>query len=205
MKQQTTRILYNYWNEVRRQRLAPMRFEIEPSAISGILSETFILERDDAGRYPFRLAGTRICEQFGQELRGRDIGWLAGGMAQPLGRIMEAVTREGGVAVIETEAASTDGQAVVFEVIVLPLVHPTSEVTRYLGAVSAIQPPDWLGHEMLEPTGLVGHEIIWPDGRPHTVAEKMPNQLPFSPLLASARVVRSERRQFRILDGGRKE
>src|SRR5262245_12517318 len=70
MKQRTLQILYGYWNEIRAGRLAHQRLEIEPSRIAGILSETFMLERFDAATYEFRLAGTRLCELFGSELRG---------------------------------------------------------------------------------------------------------------------------------------
>src|SRR4051794_24073887 len=77
MKQKTLHTLYGYWNEVRAGRLAPQRLEIEPSRIAGILSDTFMLERIDAATYQFRLAGTRLCELFGSELRGKSFldGW----------------------------------------------------------------------------------------------------------------------------------
>ncbi|MEO1694679.1 MAG: PAS domain-containing protein, partial [Pseudomonadota bacterium] len=47
MKHSTSHSLYAYWNEVRDGRPAPRRFEIEPSRIAHILSETLILERVD--------------------------------------------------------------------------------------------------------------------------------------------------------------
>ena len=78
MKQRTSHILFNYWNDVRGDRLAPRRFDIEPSRISKILAETFILERVDSHTYVFRLAGTKICEQFGIEFRGRNFLDFAG-------------------------------------------------------------------------------------------------------------------------------
>ena len=73
MQQPTSRQLYAYWDRVRNGRVAPRRFEIEPAKIATILPETFIVE--DAGMlgYRFRLAGTKICEHFGRELRGADL------------------------------------------------------------------------------------------------------------------------------------
>ena len=47
MQQRTNQILFAYWNDVRGERLAPRRFEIEPARIATILPETFILERLD--------------------------------------------------------------------------------------------------------------------------------------------------------------
>lgn len=205
MKQPTSRILYNYWNDIRRNRLAPSRFEIEPAQIAPILSETFILERTDEESYPFRLAGTRICERFGRELRGQDFAWLAGEDHGIVRKVLTAVTSEGAVAVIEFEADTADGRSATFEAVVMPLVHPADEVTRYLGAISAIDPPAWLGAEPLTPSGLLCHDVIWPEGRSLDLLGDHDRQLPFSPELAAARVVRFERRHFRILDGGRKE
>ena len=79
MKQRSLQILYKYWNGVRAGRIAPRRLEIEPARIAGILAETFMLERITAAEFQFRLAGSRLCELFGSELRGTDFldGWNA--------------------------------------------------------------------------------------------------------------------------------
>ena len=54
MREVITQALYGYWNEIRAGRLAPKRFEIEPSLIAGILPDTFILERVDNDTSRFR-------------------------------------------------------------------------------------------------------------------------------------------------------
>ena len=87
----------------------------------------------------------------------------------------------------------------------MPLTHGQTGVSRYLGSFAAIDPPFWLGHETLVPSRLVRYSLIWPDGRPHAVVAQANRQAPFVAELARARVVRQNRRQFRILDGGRKE
>ncbi len=73
MRDAVSQHLYTYWNEIRGSRLAPKRFEIEPSRISAILPDTFVLERIDTATSRFRLAGTRICEAFAAEFRGLNI------------------------------------------------------------------------------------------------------------------------------------
>jgi hypothetical protein len=203
MKQRTSQILYRYWNEVRGTRLAPTRFEIEPGRITEILSETFIVEGGGEGSFKFRLAGTRMCEQLGRELRGREfLELFSGDDENVLRRSLEAVTGQGAVGIYEIEARDPAGRPVTFEVVLLPLVHTGQTISRYLGAVSAIDPPLWLGTVPLTPTGLLRHALHWPDGRPHEVIARG-NQAPFLQGLASARVVRHQRRQFRVLDGGR--
>lgn len=206
MKSRTSQILYSYWNEVRGTRIAPRRFDIEPARMSSILSETFILERALDDGYPFRLAGTRICDSFGFELRGRDFLDLAGSDdRQAILHVIEEITDRGAVGVIEIEARTADGRKAEFETLLLPLVHSRQEISRYLGSISAIDPPPWLGAERLTPLGMPRSRVLWPEGRPHVVIERAHHQAPFLPALAGARIVRSERRQFRVLDGGRKK
>jgi hypothetical protein len=205
MKQLTTRLLYDYWNDVRGERLAPTRFEIEPARMSTVLSETFILERTVKEAYPFRLAGTRICDQFGRELRGSDFLSLVGSDHRAIARALGSVTYAGAALVLDIEGETDDNRIAQFEVLVLPLLHPADQVTRYLGTISAIDPQPWLGVAPLERSWLIAHELVWPDGRPDALALDWDRQLPFASDLAAARIVRSARRQFRILDGGRKE
>lgn len=205
MKQSTTQILYNYWNDIRGARLAPSRFEIEPTHLAPILSETFILERGGEGSYLFRLAGTKVCEQFGRELRGEDFLELAVDDLGAVARGLDSVTSLGAVLQAEIEATTSDGRLAVFEAIVLPLLHPADEVTRYLGSLSAVSPPLWLGAEPIVSSWVATQTLVWPDGRPRSLAPDSENQLPFTPELVAARVVRSAHRQFRILEGGRKE
>ena len=47
-------------NEIRRDRMAPRRLEIEPARISDQLLDTFILERAGTSAFRFRLTGTRV-------------------------------------------------------------------------------------------------------------------------------------------------
>ena len=205
MKQKTSQILFAYWNGVRGERMAPRRFEIEPARIASILPETFILERLDSDTFVYRLAGTRLCEQFGTEFRGTNFldGWSEDDRHTIAQQLAQAAA-QGGVVVLDVEAGvlDTTRPRVIFEMTLMPLIHTSSQVTRLLGSVSAIDPPAWLGAERLTSKRLTGHHVMWPDGRPHALADKYRNQTPFIASLAGARLVKSERRSFRVLDGG---
>lgn len=205
MKSRTTKTLYSYWNALRGDRLAPARLEVDPGRLVNILSETFILERDRAGTFVFRLAGTRICEQFGYELRGRDFTQMAGpGHTHILDQDLVAITNHGAVGVFELEASALDGRTVVFEAIVMPLQHTQAVISRYLGSISVMgtPPPAWLGSVPLTPQTLRRNELFWPAGGPPAVTEPG-HQLPFSTATPASRIVRHERRQFRVFEGGR--
>ncbi len=205
MKQKTSQTLFAYWNDVRGDRVAPRRFEIEPARIASILPETFILERFDTDKYVYRLAGTKLCEQFGSEFRGTSFldGWQDDDRKTLL-RCLGMDCLQGGVLVMDVEAGPLDQSSprAEFEVTLMPLVHTSATVSRYLGSMSAIQPPAWLGTDRLVTRKLMAHTVIWPDGRPHAVADRSCNQAPLLSNLAGARLVKSERRTFRVLDGG---
>jgi hypothetical protein len=204
MKQKTLHTLYGYWNEVRAGRLAPQRLEIEPSRIAGILSETFMLERIDAHTYRFRLAGTRLCELFGSELRGRNFldDWSEGDRTV-LARDLATVCEQGAAAVLGLEGSSDPRHRVELEAILLPLVHGENRIVRIIGAMSPTSRPYWLGSEPLRSRRLQRHELIWPDGRPHSVVERLGRQAPVLAARAQMRIVKTGRRQFRVFEGGR--
>ena len=205
MKQRTSQLLLQYWNTVRGDRMAPHRFDIEPAQIAGILPETCILERSANGSCQFRLAGTRICDQFGRELRGVAFERLASEADRPvIEEMFAAITDQGAIGVLELTATDTEGRSLHFEALILPLLHVSGTVSRYLGAISPIKPPAWIGTSPLVPGPLASHELLWADGRPHAVIESTNRQAPFMPAMAGARIVRFDRRQFRVYDGGRK-
>lgn len=203
MKSKTTQILYTYWNEVRGNRLAPRRFEIEPSRIAPILSETFILERLDDATYRYRVAGTRICDDFGFEFRGTNFldGWLSDDHIT-LTRQLQSITRQGGVGLITFEAKTPSEERVAFECILLPLIHTRDGVDRLLGSLTRIDTPAASPDERLAMRRLKSVELIWPEGRPHAMASGSHRQSPLLPHVRNARIVRIDRRQFRVYDGG---
>lgn len=204
MRQRTSQIIFQYWNEVRGDKLAPSRLEIEPSRMGHILPETCILERTEDGACVFRLAGTRICDMLGLELRGARLTDLASpDDTLTLSRMVATVTHQGAVALMTLSAHDGEGASIAMEAVLLPLTHTGNEVTRYLGSICPIDPPTWLGLRPLTPGPLLEHELIWPDGRPHAVLDRGGTQAPFRAAMANARLVRTDRRQFRVLEGGR--
>lgn len=204
MKHQTTQQLFAYWNEVRGARVAPRRFEIEPSRIASILPDTFILERSDVGVYRYRLAGTRLCESFGMEFRGTDFldGWTAEDRSM-IERQLGSIGQQGGALLIEmTAGPEIYLRQAYFELLLLPLQHLQPTADRFIGTWCAAEPPSWLGSEPLTHRALLSCDVIWPDGRPSPVAETQDRQVPFLPHVRNSRLVRVDRRQFRVYDGG---
>ena len=203
MNTKTSQILFAYWNEVRGRRVAPRRFEIEPARIGTVLPETFILERIEGGIFRFRLAGTRILEIFGQEVRGSNFLelWTAEDRNEVAPHLTN-VTQHGGVGILGFTATAANGRSANFEAILLPLVHTDKVIDRIVGSISCISPPAWLGDSRLEQRRITAHRTIWPDGRPHAVIARGEMQAAILPNTRGARLVRFDRRQFRVYDGG---
>src|SRR6185312_7986667 len=121
--------LFSYWNELRGERLAPKRFEIEPSAIAGNLPDTFILERVNPATLRFRLAGTRICEAFGIEFRGMNLlEFFEEDDVETLQQHIAQIVSQGAVGVFQISAGTANGLSASFELLLLPLTHTRDTV-----------------------------------------------------------------------------
>lgn len=204
LKHKTSETLFAYWDKVRGNRATPRRFEIDPGRIAAILPSTFILERLDAEHFRFRLAGTKVCDMFGTELRGTNFlaGWAAADRAS-LVRHLAALTKQGAVETIHMEAAPVARPSTPFEMILLPLRHSGESIDRVLGAFSPLEPPQWLGELPLTCKRIISQELIWPSGlRQGAAGEESGDSIPVMLPAEHARIVRSERRQFRVFEGG---
>lgn len=205
MRHKATRALFAYWDELRGERLAPRRFEIEPARLGEALPDTFILERQSAGTFPFRLAGTRICDRFEREFRGHNfLGEWPARDRQTVAARLNTVSVQGGGVLVLANAETATGKSVLVEMVILPLLHCQAYADRFVGILVPLDTPDWLDWEPLVSMHLISEEIIWP-GAPSAEAGDFPFDDRQSPLLPSVRhatIVRSDRRHFRVFDGG---
>jgi hypothetical protein len=205
MKHRTSRALFAYWDSVRAQQIAPQRFEIDPSRISAILPYTFILERIDSETLRYRLAGTRMCEIFGRELRGTNFldGWSVKDRMS-LQRQVSVLGSQGAVLNLYVKLGTFENETVECEVILLPLMHATRTISRVLGALSPLSTPAWLTERPIRSKSILANELVWPGRDAHAVIARVPNDCaPDVMRERPARIVRSQRRQFRVVDGGR--
>lgn len=201
MQQNTSKLLYAYWDGVRNGRQAPFRHEIEPAHIPALLPETLIAECGGFTDYRIRLAGTRICNQFGHELRDCSLlDFWTPRDGEALESLMHTVITDGAVAVVRFAAAREDGARADFEMTLMPLIHNGSAVNRLLGCITAIDPPFWLGTARLDGHELKTFDLLWPDGAPAFLrhAEKRPAAGAEQPAWNASEV----RRRFRVVEGG---
>jgi len=200
MQQRSSQSLVQYWDEIRAGRVAPQRCEIEPAKIAALLPVTFILDCTARAGFRFRLAGTRICEQLGRELRGVDIRDMFETQdRKDLENLLQSVVAEGGIGEIEFEATCAEGREAQFEMVVMPVIHASNTVNRLLGCLTAIGPPYWLGS-----TATVRHRV--------TTLRMVPAKTVSQPakVLALAEhgpvaIASDGTRRFRVFEGGRSQ
>jgi hypothetical protein len=211
MKHTSTRALYAYWNEVRGSRLAPRRLEIQPARIGTLLLDTFILERGSGSDYRFRLAGTRVASRFGMNLKSQDfLACWRDGDRSLLDYHLSAITELGRVGLFTGEAQIAPDPAGrerpvsrMFELLVLPLVHTGQAIDRFLCLLVPLDEAATSSDNAIHGLRLLAAEAIWPDGAPKDPLLFADRQLPLSPQVRTARIVRQGRRQFRVYEGGR--
>jgi hypothetical protein len=146
MKHPLTQELYDYWNGRRGEEAMPERGDIDPAAIRRILADSFVLAAEPGQNPRFRVAGTKICELFGRELRGEDFMELWGQAdALQVHELVAAVAAEGIGVLAGVTMQAGDGLLCPLELLVLPLSHQGRGGQRMLGSLVALEQPFWLG------------------------------------------------------------
>jgi len=167
MQRESTKILFNYWNQIRGSRSAPERKDVEPTKIRQALGNTFILESSeerDNGEFTFRLAGSHLCSAYCRELKARSFANLWHKRDRDaINTLIKAVTEDHAVALITFEGTSSSANKMTFETILLPLRHNGSSNNRILGAMSAMDEPYWFGAQPIVEQRITGLRLIWPD------------------------------------------
>ena len=149
MKHGVSRELFAYWDRLRKGRSAPERADIDPAAIRGVLSDTFILaaeRKGDHSAFPIRLSGTRLNALFLTELKSRDLlGMWRDEERGAITRIFDSVLDDAAPLVAGLRGGPSEHRAIDLEMILLPLRHHGHTHMRILGAIAPIELPAWLG------------------------------------------------------------
>jgi hypothetical protein len=186
MKHPSSRMLFAYWDSLRGDRAAPERGEIQAGALRHVLADAFVLANDDTPR--FRLAGTRICTFFCQELAGAEFGriWNHDDRAEIDGLIRLPVENSVGI-VAGAIARNVNGSEVAAEMILLPLRHRGRTDARLIGALSFSTLPSWAGLVPLACLELRSLRIIEGEREPEPSSDPSP---------------RTRRSEFVVHEGG---
>ncbi len=175
MRVQATIEIFDYWNRIRGAADAPLKSQVEPSAVPHLLQSLFILETRDAGNIGFRLAGTRICDLFGRDLRGERFSSLWGnGQHADIERTAMGVMDHAMPALFNATGYSTIGHQASFEIIMMPLRSPHGACDRLLGAIAPTAAASWLEVVPLEFLALDRSRLLPGKFAPPAPAELRP-------------------------------
>ena len=124
----------SYWYSLRRANKAPLRTQLDPTAIRSRLPDLIMLGWQDLDLV-FRLAGTRVCELFGEELRDHDFEtlWNPRSRDQVVEATLSAFRSE--TAIHCSVNATQDGRHVRLEMHLLPLRSAEGACDRLLGSI----------------------------------------------------------------------
>lgn len=211
MRHKATRELYDYWNGLRGDRLAPERGDIDPAAIRGVLADTFMLDVDLERGFPFRLAGTRVNALLDAEQKGRHfLDLWRFEERRNAAAIVMTVTDAARPVLAGVTAAPRGQEECVLEMLLLPLRHFGRTHARILGLIKPTHEVPWLGLLPIGPLSLrslrivENNEILDDASGRVAVNQTPPAAIPAvgSVLVAEART-RPTRPQLRVIEGGR--
>jgi hypothetical protein len=128
--------LKSYWERLRAGRIAPYRAEIDPRQFETALENMFIIERLGHDNMRIRLAGMKICEMMGMEVRGMQPGFLLEEADRPrFDRLLAVVMTE--PAVVELRLAAQNRAGVYrATMLLMPLRSDFGDINRVMGCTS---------------------------------------------------------------------
>lgn len=204
MRQKTSTEIFTYWEQIRGNADAPMRNLIQPSAISHILPELFILENTADDNPRFRLAGTAICNLMGREIRGETFAALwAGSQQEDPVRIAAGVMTHVVPALINATGYCISGRSMAFEMVLMPLRSSGDTCDRLLGCLAPAASSAWLGNERLEFLALDRSRLLCDRPARLVVSPPHPDPTDLLPSQESIGVAKWMRRKLILSMNGR--
>jgi Uncharacterized protein conserved in bacteria len=146
MKHPATRELFAYWNDLRGNRSAPERCDIDPAAIRNVIADTFMLDVDLEQKFPFRLAGTRVNGLFESEQKNKAfLDLWRPEERRNIAAILLTVA-DGASPIVAGSAVTPNGEdESALELLLLPLRHYGRTHSRILGHIRLTSKAPWLG------------------------------------------------------------
>jgi hypothetical protein len=158
MKHPSNRQFFAYWNEQRGDARAPDRSDFKPDNVRELLGDIFVLACDEMGRFPFRMAGTRLSALLGRDLRGQSFPELFGSESRrDIEDIVTAVTEDMLPAAAGVTANSAEGD-MHFELLLLPFSHRAHAPLSVTGLLAPFES----GHGNLSDFKLTSWRYIHP-------------------------------------------
>lgn len=146
MKQFTTRHLFEYWDNLRDGRSAPLREALDPRAMRAVLANTFLLEADGNLRFPMPIVGSRLAPLLRDTRRNASFIDQWSPQSRPiLLDLFDVVQTDVQPVVAGVVMAYPEQEPCVMELLLLPLRQKGRTTTRILGGLFPATFPAWYG------------------------------------------------------------
>lgn len=134
MKHRNSHLLVGYWSRLGRGGQIPDQADIDPRGIKRMLPCVFILDADNPARPTYRLAGTLLCERFGQELKGTSfLGHWEAAARDTLQFLMRRALSARQAVCLSAIGTTAQCATVEMETILAPLTFGPGAPRRFLG------------------------------------------------------------------------
>jgi hypothetical protein len=155
MKHPSNRDFFAYWDERRGHSRAPDRSDIEPAAVRELLGDIFVLACDADTRFPFRMAGTRLCALLGGDMKDKSFpGRFTPESRSEIEDILTVVCEDVLPAVVGIRAPSPDGSTAHLELLLLPFNARAYEPISLTGLLAPFEAASGM-HGALGPLEIV--------------------------------------------------
>ena len=161
-----TEQLIDYWRSRGTPGSAPQRSAIDPSELTHVLPQIFILRRVAPRQFHFRLVGGLIADLHGRDLREEPFLklWDEADRSQ-LSLALEAARRQAEPIVVDCQARTLDHGRLSLEMLLAPLTSADGQIDRLLGFYQPLSPVTALAGRPLAALSL-SHIRLMGSGRP---------------------------------------
>lgn len=140
MRHPQTRTILAHWLQLRGDRRAPLRQDINPRDFARGLAHLGLLQRAGRDSATVRLAGTGICGLFGRELKSWNFAELwSQGARLSVQTALQRVLALGQAIVIEAYGDTESGRTLPMEVLLMPLAGEPGQVSQILIFVQPLE------------------------------------------------------------------
>lgn len=130
--------LLDHWERLRAGRIAPLRSEIDPRQIENALQHAFILERPENGEARFRIAGMKLSELMGMEVRAMPANAIiVPEMRSEFSTVLHNLFECPEIVELTLEAPVPNGGKISADMLLLPMKNDEGEISRILGCLVA--------------------------------------------------------------------
>lgn len=141
MSHSNTDRMLAYWDARREDGAAPLRASIDPAHFSDIVTQAFVVGRERAGVYPFRLAGALIEDLHRGPLLAFDFSELWTSADRPrVQSAIEAALQRGEALLAQALGRTLAGQQARLEILMSPIADARGQVDRLLGFYQPVSP-----------------------------------------------------------------